>query len=174
MALQVDRGHPLVSVVERRSWRNLDIDSISADPAASKLIVDPSSDVTELSACHDDTLPSLTDVHAPLVKVTRRQRPTAPRYSAGCRAVKIETRRLERVHRRFRCSHTLEAWMRQSTLLRHYVQEQCKDYWTTTITENLTKSKLLWSQVSSLLRRTGNLTVPMTLRDPSVERSKQN
>ena len=47
-APQVGRGQPVDSVVERRSWRNFDIDSFSADLAASKVIADPPSDANEL------------------------------------------------------------------------------------------------------------------------------
>ena len=39
----------------------------------------------------------------------RRQCPTAPWYNAGCRTVKTETCRLERVHCHFRSSHTLNS-----------------------------------------------------------------
>ena len=117
----------------------------------SKLIAFPSCDVTELFACYDDILRSLTDILAPLVKLTRRQRSTAPWCNAVCRAVMTETHRLEHVHCWFRSSHTMEAWKRQSRFLQHYLQEQFKDYWTTTVGTNLTNSKLLCSKVSLLL-----------------------
>ena len=109
MALHVDRDQPVVSVVEHRSWHNFDIYSCSVYLAALKLVTYSPSDVTKFFACYDNTLRSLTDIHAPLIKVTRRQ-PTAPWYNAGCRAVKTKSRRLERVHRWFRFSHSLKAW----------------------------------------------------------------
>ena len=62
MALQIDRGQPVVSVVKCRNWRNFDIDSVSADLATSKVIADPPSIVTELFACYNDTLRSLTNM----------------------------------------------------------------------------------------------------------------
>ena len=97
----IDNGRTVVSVVERRRWRGFDVNSFSADLAASKLIVDPSVDVTELFACYDETLQLLVDKYAQMVKMTSRFNPTAPWYDGGCRAVKTETRRLKRLDRRF-------------------------------------------------------------------------
>ena len=131
------------------------------------------------SAWYDDTLWSLTGIHAPLVKVTRQQRNTAPWYNDECRPVKTDTRRLERVHRRFRSSHAFEACKQQFRFLWNYLQEQYKDYWTMTITANLTNYKLLWSKVSSLLQEDlasdewSHSADEMTLRHSSVERLKK-
>ena len=87
--VRVDNGRPVVSVVERRRWRVLDVNGFSADLAASKLIVDPPVDVTELFACYDEMLQLLVDKHAPMVKITSRFNPTAPWCDGGsCAAVR--------------------------------------------------------------------------------------
>ena len=103
-------------------------------------------------SCYDATLQLLVDKHAPMVKVTSRFNPRAPWYDAGSRAVTTETRRLERLHRRFQTSVTLGAWKDKSYFLRSYLQEQYRDYWTRTITDNMSNSKRLWSKVNLLLQ----------------------
>ena len=79
--------------------QNLRIQLYPDDLKRTPLLVDPPDDVDALFACYDRTLESLLDIHAPLVKVAIRSRPTAPWYDAGCANVKSNTRRLERYYR---------------------------------------------------------------------------
>ena len=66
--------------------------------------------------------------------------------------MKTDTRRLGRLHRRFQTAVTLAAWKDKSRFLRNYLQEQYRDYWTRTITANMSNSKTLWSKVNLLLQ----------------------
>ena len=97
MALQIDRSQPVVIVVERRSWGNFDINIFSAELAALKLIADPPSDV-KLFACYDDTLQTFMG-HLSKLPDDNVPRATVSWCNAGCRAVKAETRRPERIDR---------------------------------------------------------------------------
>ena len=77
-------------------WRDFNQERFTDDLKCIPLLVDPPDDMDALFACYARTVESLLDIHAPLVKVAIRSRPTAPWYDAGCANVKSITRRLER------------------------------------------------------------------------------
>ena len=93
--------------VQRRLWKQLDIDRFTEDLQRSKLVLDPPSDVSELFECYNDTLRRLLNLHAPEVTVTLYARTTAPWFDTECHLARVRTRKLEKVFRR-------KTWVRKS------------------------------------------------------------
>ena len=60
---------------------DLDYANFTADPVNTRLVADPPDDVDSLFACYDETLKSLVDKYAPLIKVSSH--PTASWFDAG-------------------------------------------------------------------------------------------
>ena len=155
LALGTDSDRHVIKVVDRRRWRDLDSASFTVDLVNSRLVADPPGDVDTLFASYDETLKSLVDKYASLIKMVS-SRPTAPWFDAGYRAVKLNTRRLERQYRQYHTPSTYAAWKSQSRFLGYYLQGRYKEFWTSTINANLGDSKMLWSKVNSLLPEAPN------------------
>jgi len=111
--LQFSHCQP-ATVVRRRMWRRFDYDKFCDDMKTSTLLTNPPSDADGLFACYDDTLRTLVDKHAPFADVKLRAHRNAPWYDDDCRAVKAETRRLERIFRSNRSDAVRKAWRHQS------------------------------------------------------------
>src|SRR5664279_1885984 len=66
--------------------------------------------------------------------------------------MKVETRRLERVYRRYKTDITYRAWHEQSKRNRAFLQDRFTHYWTETITANSHDPKAQWSKINALLK----------------------
>ena len=96
--------------VQRRLWKQFDIERFTEDLQQSELILDPPEDVTELFDCYNETLLRLLNIHAPEVTVTLYAKPTAPWFDTECHLVKVETRRLEKKYRMKKDSDSELKW----------------------------------------------------------------
>ena len=117
-------NRPPATFADRRRWRDFNQERFTDDLKRTPLLVDPPDDVDALFACYDTTLESLLDIHAPLVKVDIRSRPTAPWYDAGCANVKSNTRPLKRYYRAHNTPATCLEWRNQAKYMRYYMQER--------------------------------------------------
>jgi len=77
----------------------------------SELVLHPTSDVTELVRCYDETLTTLLDKFVPLQKVRSTARPSAPWFDADCRRLKTKTRKLEKSYRKKPSNESRLAWL---------------------------------------------------------------
>ena len=140
---------------QRRRWRQFDFDRFCEDLDQSALVNSNPDDISvaELFDLYDTTLRSLIDTHAPVKTVSIRTARTAPWYDADCRAMKKETRRLEKLYRldkQYRkngCAVIKHQWQNQFTKQRLFFQQKLKDYWTCTIDECRHDPKALWSKL---------------------------
>ena len=99
----------------------------------SELVLHPTSDVTELVRCYDETLTTLLDKFVPLQKVRSTARPSAPWFDADCRRSKAKTRKLEKVYRKKPYNESRLAWRAQFADQRALLQTKLRHYWTTAI-----------------------------------------
>ena len=143
---------PRTEPITRRRWRSFDIDSFTTDLAQSQLVLNPSSDVTELFDQYDATLAELLDKHAPWQQIKPRARTAAPWYDAECRVTKAKTRKLEKTYRRRRTTQSEHAWRVQFSQQRVLFQQKYIDHWSRTIDLCHGDSKALWSKLRVLLQ----------------------
>ena len=79
-----------------RKVKDINIEKISADIQASKLVSDPPSDLDDLVQCYNTTLSDILEQHAPLQQKEILHRPHAPWYDNRIKDAKQERRRAER------------------------------------------------------------------------------
>src|SRR5664279_2361256 len=140
------------NVIRRRQWRHVDFDQLSDDLSHSSLLNNPPTDADGLFACYDETLRSLVDKHAPFADVKLRAHSNAPWFDNSCRLMKVDTRRLERIYRRYKTDITYRAWREQFKRNRAFLQDRFTQYWTEAITANTRDSKAQWSKINALLK----------------------
>jgi hypothetical protein len=152
--LLVPQNHTTVRR-QRRCWRQFNFDRFCDDLAQSTLVHSKADDtsIDELFDLYDTTLRSLIDTHAPVKTVSIRTARTAPWYDTDCRAMKKETRRLEK-HYRFEklyrtnlCAVSKVQWQNQFKKQRMFFQQKLIDYWTSVIDDCRHDSKALWSKL---------------------------
>ena len=117
--LQISHGS-LVNTVRRRNWRHFSYADFCDDLNQSALLHNPPTVAAGLFTCYHDTSLALMEKHAPFVDTRLHAQPNAPWYDGRCRAVKINTRKLERVYRRDKSENSYQVWRQQSTFMRHY------------------------------------------------------
>ena len=119
--------------VQRRLWKQFDIERFTEDLQQSELILDPPEDVTELFDCYIETLLRLLNIHAPEATVTLYAKPTAPWFDTECHLAKVETRRLEKKYRMKKDSDSEWKWREQFKLQRNLFQAKFQAHWTEAI-----------------------------------------
>ena len=137
-----------ISVFRRRQWRKVNLEALRDDLCSSPLLVNPSSYLTEMFSCYDDTLRSLVDKHA---DVKLHAHPNAPWCDSRCQVEKAKTRRLERAYRKVKNEESFRAWRSQSRYLRYVLREQYVEHWSRTLSSNLRDPSVLWSKIGVLL-----------------------
>jgi len=117
-----------------RNWRGIDVDAFADNLRRCELVVSPADDVVDAFVCYDQTLTSLLNQHAPLIRRRRvRTRSSARWYDSECHDVKRPTRRLERKYRCRRTSLTAAVWRQQFKKQRHLYERKFAAFWLTTV-----------------------------------------
>ena len=149
----------------RRDWSSFDIDSFRTTLMNSELVVNPSDNCEDVFTMYDTTLKTLLDDAAPLKRsAVNRRRRRAPWYNAECRAIKLKTRRLEKIYRRKRTDDAKAAWRAQFSLQRSSFQRLHAEYWSSAIRE-CPDSRTLWRKFDSLLRQSSQVAIPFSADD---------
>ena len=110
------------------------------------LFTNPPVNSDDLFICYDECLRQVVDIHAPLETKVKRDRRSERWYTAECKEVKAETRRLERI---YRSTHTAAAHIqwRQLFNTQHLVSQRVyAEYWRTVI-DSCPDTHTLWRRV---------------------------
>jgi len=111
------------------------------------------SEVDDWFAIYDHLMRTLLDKHAPMTSVHTRRRQAAPWYDEDCRVAKVSLRKLEKRHRRLQTADTLNAWRRQSHVVRSLFQLKYSTYRSNAVKECRGDCRALWTKINHLLRR---------------------
>src|SRR5208282_542106 len=153
------------TTVMRRHWRSFDVDVFVAELERSRLVIDPPHDVTERFDCYDATLGQLIDKMAPMRPTRTKARLSAPWFDVECHAVKAETRRLEKAHRRNPSTSSEAAWRSQFSKQRDLFQKKFVDHWSAAIDSCKGDSKGLWSKLRSILQPESDILSNLSAED---------
>ena len=138
--------------------------SFLTDLESSQLISDPPKSLGPLLSAYSTTLSSLLDKHAPIVnKLSRRQSPSNPWFSAPLRAFRSTLRHAENIWKR---SHSAADWSSFESLRNQYeklILSSKKEYFSSLVSSASDNPKRLWQTVNKLLHRNPLHRFPLPL-----------
>ena len=104
----------------------------------------------DLFICYDECLRQVVDSHVPYETTVKRGRRSERWYTAECKVVKAETRRLERIYRSTHTAATHIQWCQQFNTQHLAFQRVFAEYWRMVI-DSCSDTHTLWRRVGGLL-----------------------
>lgn len=157
---------PLYQTVQRRDWRNFDIDEFRTALASSNFISCESfsqiSSVDQLVSQYNSNLSSLLDKFAPVRTLTLKKRTSSLWFDNDCRSSRKRVRWLERKYRMcmkrgLGCRNIHSAWKDSYRAYHKLCKQKQQQYWSTHIEENADPRKL-WRVLDDAFCRQSTFT----------------
>ena len=143
-----------------RCLKSINISKFELDISSSKLLTNPSSSLSELVSCYNNTLSSLLNKHAPLKSKIVSQKPSNPWFTPALHDLKSSCRRL---HRIWSSTHSATDLSNLRSATNHYhasILKTKRSYYNSLITSSKSNAKFLWNTINKLLLRHPVKTLP--------------
>jgi len=141
----------------------MDVGSFLTDLKSSQLITDPPQSYGPLLSADNITLSSLCYKHAPIVnKLSRRQSPSNPWFTAILRAFRSTLRHAENIWKR---THSAADWSFFKSLRNQYhklILSSKKEYYSSLVSSAFDNPKRLWQTVNKFLHSKSSSPLPTT------------
>jgi len=139
----------------------IDISSFRTDLKSSRLITHPPKSLSSLLIAYNTTLSCLLDKHAPVItKLTTRQSPSNPWFTAALRAFRSTVRRAENLWKR---THSAADWSCFKSVRNNYhnlIITAKKHYYSNLVSSSSHNPRRLWHTVNNLLHRKSSSPLP--------------